>query len=283
MTMKYSRLVVCYLITVIISACSQKKEIFSDNLKIIALSPSIVETIFFLGKGDNIIGTSSFCNYPEKAKNILVVANISDINLELTLRLKPDMVFLMPSQKNIADKLALLNIKSATISQESLNDILNSFLTIGKKINSEKKARFIYDSLRTVLDSYNKPSNNKKVLISVGREYGTEVSYIYSNGETGFLYDIILLLGYSNALQTKIPYPKIGAETIMSLDPDIIIDLVSSNIDTEEKDLINDWKFFSNSKAWKNNRIFIFKGDYTTIPGPRIFDFIRDLNEKGSD
>jgi len=279
--MRISRLFQIFTAVIFISGCSKNEIKESSGLKIIALSPGIVETVFFLGKGDNIIGASGFCDYPPEAKNIPVVANVSDINMEFTLKLAPDIVLVMPSQQNIADKLNLMNIKTVIVHQETLDQILNSFLVIGKEIKRGERSLFVHDSLKSVLNNYKNPSNGLKILLSVGREYGSGITYIYSNGKTGFLNDIITLLGYINALETAVPYPKIGVETILTLDPDFIIDLVPSDININENNLLNDWKLFENSKAYKKGKILIFKGDQTTIPGPRIFDFIKDLKEKG--
>lgn len=265
----------------IITGCSGKSKTESGDLKIFALSPSLVETVFFLGKGGNIKGVSSFCLYPEAAKSIPVVANIADLNIEYTLKNKPDIVLLMPSQSDIKKKLTALGIRSEVISQESLEDILNSFKIIGDLTGASERGKAIFDSLQTVLDEFRTEANGKNILISVGREYGTEASFIYSSGKTGFLNDILELLGYSNVLDTAVPYPKISAEAVMSLDPYIILDLASSAVPLSESEMLDDWKLYENSTSWKSGNIIVIKGDHTTIPGPRIFDFIRELKEKG--
>ncbi len=279
--MKISKLLMFTFITILLINCEENRTSVTSDLRIIALSPSLVETVFFLGGGKNIVGASSFCNYPKEAKNIPVVANVSDMNLEYAVKLKPDIVLLMPGQENIAAKLNLLNIKTLTVSQEKLDDILNSFTVIGREIGREQRAAAVKDSLRSVLGSYKSPAKNKTVLISAGREYGTGITYIFSTGRTGFLNDIVELLGYSNSLDTPVPYPKIGAETVLTIDPDIIIDLVPSDISSSPEELLKDWELFRTAKAWKNGSIFILKGDHTTIPGPRIFNLIKELNEKG--
>jgi iron complex transport system substrate-binding protein len=280
--MKFSRLSTIFFCIIILAGCGDNPKRGKNNLTIIALSPSIAETVFYLGKGPDIAGVSTFCNYPEEAKKIPQVANVSDINLEFAVKLKPDIVLLMPSQSGIAAKLSALNVKTFTVKQESLDDIINSFVTIGRETGAEARGRAVSDSLKAVLEEMKSPANGLKALISVGREYGSPVSYIYSTGKEGFLTDIINLLGYKNILDTQISYPKIGAETIMTLDPDVIIDLAPSEA-LSETDLLKDWEIFGSGKAWKNNRILIFRGDHTTIPGPRIFDFIRDLKKKGSE
>ena len=35
--------------------------------RIISLAPSITETLFFVGAGDQVVGVSRFCQYPEEA------------------------------------------------------------------------------------------------------------------------------------------------------------------------------------------------------------------------
>jgi iron complex transport system substrate-binding protein len=278
--MKFSRLSTIFFCIIILAGCGDNPKRGKNNLTIIALSPSIAETVFYLGKGPDIAGVSTFCNYPEEAKKIPQVANVSDINLEFAVKLKPDIVLLMPSQSAISGKLSALNIKTVTVKQESLNDILNSFVTVGMETGAEARGMAVRDSLKIIMEEFRGTANGLKALISVGREYGTAVSYIYSTGNKGFLTDIVRLLGYENILETEIAYPKIGAETIMTLDPDVIIDLAPSEA-LSETDLLKDWEIFGSGKAWKNNRILIFRGDHTTIPGPRIFDFIKQLKEKG--
>ena len=276
------RFLVILLVTAsLINNCSKKKDSSSENYKIFALSPSLVEMIFFLGKGGHLAGVSSFCNYPDAAGDIQEVSSVSDINLEYTLNISPDIVFLMPSQNEIEVKLKKLDINTVVVRQENMNDIFSSFIIIGENINASERARVVYDSLSAVFKLHKGLKKDEKILISVGREYGSVVSYIFSSGKTGFLNDIIVHLGYSNILDTTIPYPKIGAEAIMSLNPDIIIDLVPSNINQSEAELLADWKLYDNIDAWKNDNIHILKGDHTTIPGPRIFDFINELKETG--
>ena len=277
---KYARII--YLIYfMLIFSCSSPDIGKNRTRKIIAMSPGIVETIFFLGAGDDIIGTSGHCSYPEAAKEIPVAGGISELNYEYVLTAGADAVFLMPSQINVSHKLDQLRIKNITVPQESLEDILNSFIVIGKELGKEKRASAIKDSLELVLNSYKKPPDQLKVLISAGREYGSKVSYIYSNGRNGFLNDIITLMGHENALETSIPYPKISTEAIMSLNPDIILDLVPDLITPDTAKLLDDWEFYKNTEAWKNDRIYVVSGSHTTIPGPRIFDFIKELKEKG--
>lgn len=50
--------------------------------KIIALSPHIVELLFELGAGEQIIGTTDFADYPAQALDIERVGNAMNLKLE---------------------------------------------------------------------------------------------------------------------------------------------------------------------------------------------------------
>jgi iron complex transport system substrate-binding protein len=63
--------------------------LFSQNLRIISLAPAITEDIYLLGKGDNIVGNTIYCNRPKEAKYKEKVGNVIDVNVEKIYSLKP--------------------------------------------------------------------------------------------------------------------------------------------------------------------------------------------------
>ena len=55
---------------------SDKNVEAKQKKRIIALAPHLVESLYAIGAGDQIIATTSHADYPEAAKNILVVLTI---------------------------------------------------------------------------------------------------------------------------------------------------------------------------------------------------------------
>lgn len=266
----------------IILSCTQQKlgESSRSNPKIISLAPSITETLFLLGTGKNIIGVSEYSNFPEEAGSIQIVSSITDLNLELILKLKPDLAFILPSQTKFQEQLLEMGIKCHITDQRSIEKIITSFQMIGKELKLDKRAKIISDSLSNILNnvgSIEKPDEN--ILVSIGRDFSSDINFIYSTGKNTFIDNIITLLGYKNALDSNIPYPKISAETIIRLDPDIIIDLLPLTDKKEISQAKNSWNSLPSLSAVKNNKVYLFTSDYTTIPGPRIFKFIQELSD----
>ena len=277
---------ICLMLFLTILSCSKQEIDKKNNVnkKIISLAPSITETLFLLGVEDDIIGVSEYCNYPEEAKNIQVISSVSDLNLELILKLKPDIAFILPSQSKFKEQLSKMGIRCHVTDQRSIEKIITSVQLIGKELKLDTKAKLITDSLTTILNNVRQLKNSeKKILISVGRDFSSDLNFIYSTGKGTFLDNIINILGYKNVLATDIAYPKISAETIIRLDPDIIIDLLPL---TDQEDIAlakNSWNSLSTLSAVKNEKIYLFTSNYTTIPGPRIFKFIQKLSDTLSD
>ncbi|NOR46367.1 MAG: ABC transporter substrate-binding protein [Candidatus Delongbacteria bacterium] len=266
----------------ILLSCSKPETIQNTDSvqKIISLAPSITETLFLLGAEENIIGVSEYSNFPEEARSIQIVSSITDLNLELILRLKPNTAFILPSQTKFQEQLIEMGIKCHITDQRSVEKIITSVRLIGKELQLDKRGKIVSDSLSMILNNVRATeSQNKDILVSIGRDFSSEISSIYSTGKGTFLDNIITLLGYKNALDSNIPYPKISAETIIRLDPDIIIDLLPL---TDLEDIIQakgSWNSLSSLSALKNKKIYLFTSDYTTIPGPRIFKFIQELSD----
>ncbi|HEX5711492.1 MAG TPA: helical backbone metal receptor, partial [Sulfuricurvum sp.] len=83
--------------------------------RIIALSPSINETLFALGAGDQVIANTEYCNYPPQAKNRPKVGGYFSPSLEKILALNPTIVIMQENNAHFAQKLEQLGIRTMVI------------------------------------------------------------------------------------------------------------------------------------------------------------------------
>src|SRR5437016_4273783 len=61
--------------------------------RIVSTAPSVTEILFALGAGDQVVGDTLYCNYPEAAKSKPKIGGYATPNIELILALNPDLVF----------------------------------------------------------------------------------------------------------------------------------------------------------------------------------------------
>ena len=60
--------------------------------RFISTAPSNTEILFALGLGEKVVGVTNYCNYPEAAKHVEKIGEISPLNYEKIISLKPDLV-----------------------------------------------------------------------------------------------------------------------------------------------------------------------------------------------
>jgi len=89
---------------------------------------------------------------------------------------------------------------------------------------------------------------------------------------------LLELAGGRNAYAPTLPkYPKISAEGVIALDPDLIIEFVHSPRLADPETLRGDWKKLPGLRAAADGRVVIMAGEYLTVPGPRLRRVLDEL------
>jgi len=87
--------------------------------RIISLSPTNTEIIFAVGAQDKLVGVTTRCDFPAEAKNIEKIGDFSGPNLEMIIKLKPDVVLGGSSiQEDVVKSLEQLDIPVARMRKE---------------------------------------------------------------------------------------------------------------------------------------------------------------------
>lgn len=288
---KTDRLVAAFILCLTVLAfppgCGTERKPAQETVKgnvysrIISMAPNITETLYALGLGDRVAGVTKFCEYPPEVKNKPNIGGFLDPNYEAIASLRPDMVFLLPEHEKVKNYLEELTIPYCIVHNRSVEDILATIRTIGRKCGCESKADSLITDIQNRIDTIrtNVPKKTSpKVLTVIERELGTGgIRDVYVAGKGTLYDDLITLAGGVNAFSSSdIPYPVVSPEGLLDLNPDYIIDLVSEksrgtlNIAT----VTSDWNALSRLKAVQNGNIRIVEADYAFIPGPRFIKLL---------
>src|SRR2546428_6055040 len=102
--------------------------------RVVSLAPSVTEILFAVGLDAEVVGVTTFCDYPAKAKTRPKVGAAIP-NLEAILGLKPDLVVGTDSiRQDVLAKLEQLKIPVFVLSAKTLEDVLGHISTVGRKI-----------------------------------------------------------------------------------------------------------------------------------------------------
>ncbi|PWT83499.1 MAG: hypothetical protein C5B58_06455 [Acidobacteria bacterium] len=248
--------------------------------RIVSIAPSITETLFALGAGDQIVGDTNYCNYPEAAKAKPKIGGYTTPDLEAILAIKPDLVFMMKNRPDVAQKLRGTGIDVVELQPESLAGIYDQIQTISAKIGVPEKGRALVQSIdKEVRAGAAMPSGKKpKVLFVVGRTPGT-ISDLVAVGRGGYLNELIEFAGGVNIFgDAAVPYPNVSLEDVIGRDPDVIIDM-KMVAESQQQAVQQLWQKYNFVTAVKRGSVFSVSPDYFVTPGPRVGQAVRDIRK----
>jgi len=62
--------------------------------RIVSLAPNITETLYALGLGEKLVGSTTHCTYPEAARAVPRIGGFGQFNYEAIVTARPDLVIL---------------------------------------------------------------------------------------------------------------------------------------------------------------------------------------------
>jgi iron complex transport system substrate-binding protein len=194
--------------------------------RIVSLAPSTTEILFAIGLGDNVVGVTSFCDYPDEAKKKPKIGGMSNPSLEAVVLLRPDIVAVTTdgNPKEFEERLRSLDIKTYVFTARRIFELPSAVREMGSVFGAEGHAEKLADDLDEAIekfrerkDSSETGSSKKKVLFIVWPEP------LIVAGPGTAIHDAITLLGAENiAGNAKTAYPKYSIEEVIYQSPDVI-------------------------------------------------------------
>ena len=244
--------------------------LLSAKERIITLSPSLSEIVFSLGKGEELVGVSSYATYPKEVLNVEKIGGYFDPNLEKILSLEPTLVIGQGHLQKFLSQLNALGIKTLSVELSRFEDIEASIVKIGKEIHSTKAKDLVAQMERARLEAP-KLKKPESVLIAFGVNYDLR-SNIYVAGHDLYFEQMLEACNATNAYTPRnFAQPILGYEQIVALNPDKVILLHSKITDKplDEKLLNETWGALPINAA-KNNNITIANADLMSIPSAKL-------------
>ena len=253
--------------------------LWADSQRIVALAPSINEILFALGKGDAIVGNTTYATFPKEAQKIPKVGGYFSVSLEKILTLKPSLVLMQKNNLALKSKLEKFGIDAELIRISSLKDIKNGIKKIAKLTHAQEKATEIVTDINSAIEKSKGILKDKKILIVFGRQFDLKKS-IYVSGNHIYFADIIRASGNQNAFsEDSTKQPLLSYEGIIATNPDIIYILAHLVKDEEEsKKLIQPWLKLPVTAA-KAKTIYVTTKKYAGMPSNRVVQYIEDFKD----
>ena len=242
--------------------------------RIISLAPNVTEILFSLGLGPEVVGVSSFSNYPRAAAKLPVVYSYSGPNLEKILALKPDLLIsaaIVP--QTVVTKLRALHLKVLVTDPSDLKGILHDIILVGDAAGVPGTATKEVAGLQRRIDAVTRvvaPLNSRPTVF-----YELDKT-LYTVGHGSFMDALITMAGGANiAGGVSNPYPQLSAEKVIAADPQVI--LLGDAAYGITPAMVAARPGWSAISAVQDHHVYPFNDDLASRPGPRIVDGLERL------
>ncbi|MDA8123662.1 MAG: helical backbone metal receptor [Deltaproteobacteria bacterium] len=269
-----------------LSLASRKAPAYLPCRRIVSLAPSITETLFALGLGDNVVAVTRYCEFPAEARKKARIGGFYDANYEAILSLAPDLVILLPEQENIRQFLDKAGFSVLVVNNKTIADIFAAIAAIGSRCGVEERSVSLAADLTARRDHIRQGArrlSRPRVMVSIGGNMGGHLDKICVAGPRTFYGQLVDLAGGVNAYQGKLAFPEISREGLLELNPEVIIDIAvntdyRASGESARAAGIRKWReAASGTAAARDNRIYVLEKDYMVIPGPRFILALEDI------
>ena len=233
--------------------------------RIVAMDSAVVEILFAIGEGDRIIGTHDFVDHPPETADIKRLGGASDMNIEVTLELEPDLVFLFFDQ-------FLPDLQRAGLKVLYLETLNSDFIKVADTIRLWGRITGSPDRAETVAAEFEARVDDVRTRLadidqgpSIFRDEGGR----WTPGPDTLTGEVFELLKLRNVAHDVQGFAQMSPELIVERDPEYLV--VSSYSDMADNPA------FTDVSAIANDRIIILEGEPLSVAGPRFVDGIEAL------
>lgn len=248
--------------------------------RIISLAPNLTEILYSINCGDNVVGVTTYCNYPAEVLKKQKVADLVSVNYEVLLSLNPDLVVMTieGNSKESFDKIVEMGLNVFVSNPRNLKGIVKTINDFAIITGTEEVAKEKINNILSQIDSLKKirADKNQSALILVS------IVPFMTAGENTYLNELLKMAGLNN-ITAKGPtnYPTLNREEVLVKDPDFI--LVPDDLIKNPEELLKVYPEWKVLKAYKNNRIKIINADLVQRPSSRIADALKEIVQKISE
>ena len=241
--------------------------------RVICLMPTVTDTVFALGAGDDVVGISDYTKYPAAALTKPSVGDLIKPSIETILSMHPDLVIGVQPKgpMEVTDQLERVGIPIFLVSPHGIAGILHSVESIGMALNRTPQADVLIHSLQRRIDAVKAHTNGEsapRVFMPIWYDPITTI------GKNAFITEIIEVAG-GRSVTDDLPaeWPQISMETVLERAPDALL-LVRGGKTTLK--VLQDRPGWSSMAAIKTQRAY-YVDDRINLASPIAIDVLEDL------
>ncbi|MEW6378145.1 MAG: helical backbone metal receptor [bacterium] len=245
--------------------------------RIISLAPSITECLFSLGLDKEIIGVTTYCDYPKEAGKKEKVGSLLILDTEKILSLTPDLILAIKEGNQAAQvfRLRKLGLRVFVLNQaKELGHVYRDIGLLGCLSGRKTQAQEVIRNMRI------KVREVEQALSSVRKRplcfWQLGINPLITAGKNTLAHDLIRLAGGENLAGGQQGYIHYSLDEVIARNPEIILMIGMGEALQGYQAL---WEKFPQLAARKNGKILALNPDLVNRASPRIAEGLKSLAE----
>lgn len=241
--------------------------------KVMALAPSITEYLALICEKQQLLARTQNCDFPVWVNKLPEVVNYPHLDLELILKLKPDLIITHKGITPETDlvKLAEFGIPTYVFLIDSVAKISKTAKQIGYITGNKQRGIEVCDSLEQVKNNLMIDRQAKLTVISL---VSTQPMFAFGRGS--LVDEMMTYTQIDNLIDSSFvnAYPQLDEEYILRKDPNILLIPASAS----KEDFFIQHPNLRALSAYKKQQLYQLDKDHISRQGPRIFYGLQALN-----
>jgi iron complex transport system substrate-binding protein len=241
--------------------------------RVICLMPTVTDTVFALGAGDDVVAISDYTKYPAAALKKPSVGDLIKPSIETILSLHPDLVIGTQPKgpMEVTDQLERAGIPIFLVSPHGIAGIFQSIESVGMALNRTPQADALVHSLQQRVDAVRTRTKGlpaPRIFMPIWYDPITTI------GKNAFITEVIEAAGGRSVTDDLASeWPQISMEVVLERAPDALL-LVRGGKTTLQ--VLQDRPGWSSMTAIKARRAY-YVDDRINFASPVAIDALEDL------
>jgi iron complex transport system substrate-binding protein len=241
--------------------------------RIVCLVPSVTDTVFALGSGDDVVAVSDYTTYPPAALKKPSIGSLIKPSIETILSFHPDLVMgiNIPGSDETAAQLQAVGIPVYLVDPKGLDGILHSVSSVGEALNRTQQAAALNASLTNRIAAVRARAAGKPmptVLLPVWYDP------IITIGKHAFITEILETAGARSVTDDLVPdWPQMSLESLIARAPEALVLIRGGKITI---DMLKNRPGWSTLPAIREARVYYVNSGIQE-PSPEAIDALEEL------
>jgi len=248
--------------------------------RIVSISPACTEILFALGLGDEVVGVTEYCDYPQEALEKAKIGTFTSPNLEAILAQDPDLVLATGGvQLELLDQMEETGLVVYAVNPMTFDQTVAAILEIGELTGAERQAEDIAADMNArAVDIASRLNELEAEGIERPRVF-YEIFYennVWTAGSDSVISDLIGLAGGENIGDADTSdYYEFSVESLIAENPQVYLVGSGSMFDPGDITGRSGWERID---AVREGRVYVIDENLVYRSGPRLIEGLEAIH-----